>query len=626
MKNPIVTAGTVSMLLLLMAGCGSSGSSGPPPPMIATTSLPGGTIGTAYSQSIEVTGGTPPFAWTVSSGTLPDNLTLGNSSSTEVALSGTPDRVQPNVAFSITVTDANQRTSTQSFSLSIAGTPSVAVTQSGALQGMATGNLYAFRGIPFAAPPVGNLRWKAPQPPASWEGVRDATKFGNVCPQINSARQYAGDEDCLVLNVYVSQTPPNQTQPVMVFFHGGGNVNGDTQYTPTSLDAPPLADQGVVLVTAEYRLGFLGFLATPQLAAESGSTGDYALRDMIAALTWVHQNIAAFGGDPTHVMLFGQSAGAFNIQMLMASPLVPQGLYAVAGMESGAAPLASDTTWFPTYAGAQAGSAPFISAMGCAAAADVLACLRAVPAETIVNYATRGVYLTGLGPGIGSPFLPVDSILYLQQNGPPVPLLIGSNGEEWSLSDSPTAQMDAAAYAAAIHQRFDQFGPNVANNVLALYPTSAYASPAYALIAVDGDYQLGCELRSVVRAAAVSTNHKPIWRYLYTKTFENDPNEVVYGAFHTAELFFLFGNFNDGQQPGGGLVYTPSAADLTFSQSLMGYWTRFAATGNPNGAGAVAWPPYDPSTDSMLQLDDTFVAINGYHNPQCDYLVTLPQP
>jgi para-nitrobenzyl esterase len=508
-----------------------------------------------------------------------------------------------------------------------ANTSTIACTQSGAVQGVVVGNLVAFRGIPFAAPPVGNLRWKAPQPPVSWQGVRDASTFGNVCPQINSAGVYAGDEDCLVLNVFVSQTPPNHSQPVMVFFHGGGNVNGDTQYTPTSLDAPPLADQGVVVVTAEYRLGLLGTLATPQLTAEGGGTsGAYILLDMIAALTWVKQNIAAFGGDPTHVMLFGQSAGSFNIQILFAAPGA-LGLYSSAGMESGAVPLASTTTWFLSFADVQAKSPQLISDLGCAGAADVLACLRAVPAETIVNYQFQ-VPPTQLpsGPGIGNPVAPMDSILYLQQNGAPVPLLIGSNREEWSIRDSPTAPLDAAGYATAVHQRFDPLGAGVANQVLALYPAASYATPAYALIAVDGDYQLTCELRTAARAAITAANHKPVWRYLYTHTFENDPNLAVFGAFHTAELFFLFGNFNDGLQPGGGVVYNPSQADLTFSQALMGYWTRFAATGNPNGAGAVAWPEYDPNTDSMLELDDTFAPINGYHNPQCDYLTTLTQP
>jgi para-nitrobenzyl esterase len=503
-------------------------------------------------------------------------------------------------------------------------TATIKCTQSGALQGVATGSLYAFRGIPYAAPPVGNLRWKVPQPPVSWKGVRDASTFGNVCPQIDSAGLYAGNEDCLVLNVFVSQTPPNQQQPVMVFFHGGGDTNGDTQFTPTSLDAPPLASQGVVVVTAEYRLGLLGFLAHPLLTAEGGgASGHYALTDMIAALTWVKQNIAAFGGDPTHVMLFGQSAGSVNVQMLLAAPAA-QGLFSAAGMESGSIP-SLGWYWLPPFSTAEASGQQIASALGCGTAADVLACLRAIPANTLVNLPNYFSYL--YGPGVGSTFLPVHPFTYLQQNGSPVPLLIGSNREEWSLFDDPNtnAQMDATAYATAIHQRFDPFGAGVANQVLSLYPAAAYSSPAYALIAVDTDFNMTCEVRSGARAAA-GANKKPVWRYFYTHAFANDPSELPYGAFHTAELFFVFGNFNDGQQPGGGLVYTPSQADLTFSQSLMGYWTRFAATGNPNGAGAIVWPAYNTSTDSMLQLDDTFVAINGYNNPQCDYLVTLPQP
>jgi len=610
--------------ILIALGCGGSGSS-VPTLNITTASLPGGTIGSTYTQTIQSTGGVAPFTWSVASGALPDNLTLASSSGNSVTLSGVPDQVQSGVAFTIRVTDSKGASSSQPYMVTIQGAAGIVQTQYGALQGALTANgLYAFRGVPFAAPPVGNLRWKVPQPPNSWKGIRDASTFGNVCPQINGAG-YAGDEDCLVLNVFVSQAPPNQNQPVMVFFHGGADLNGDTQYTPTNVDAPPLANQGVVVVTAEYRLGLLGWLAHPLLTTEGGgASGHYGLMDMVAALTWVKQNIAAFGGDPTHVMLFGQSAGSVNVQTLLVAPAA-QGLFSAAGMESGSIPSAG-WYWLPPFATAEASGQQIASALGCGTAADVLGCLRAIPANTLVNLPNYFSYL--YGPGVGSTFLPVHPFTYLQQNGPPVPLLIGSNGQEWSLNDDPNANagMDAAAYATAVHQRFDQFGAGVANQVLALYPASAYSSPAYALIAVDTDFNMTCEVRSGARAAATATNHKPVWRYFYTKIFENDPNEAVYGAFHTAELFFLFGNFNDGQQPGGGLVYTPSAADFTFSQSLMGYWTRFAATGNPNGGGAVAWPPYDPSADSMLQLDDIFLAINGYDNPQCDYLVTLPQP
>jgi para-nitrobenzyl esterase len=208
----------------------------------------------------------------------------------------------------------------------------------------------------------------------------------------------------------------------MVFFHGGGNFAGNAHDSPTQLDVPPLANQGVVVVTAQYRLGILGFLTTPQLAAEDvSSAGAYAMLDMIAALKWVQQNIAAFGGDPTRVLLFGQSAGSFNIQMLLAAPPA-QGLFSAAGMVSGAAPLASQTTWLLSNSAAAATTGPFISAMGCSNAADVLTCLRGVPVTTIVNYSGN----ISLGPGFGTPFFPIDSFAYLQQHGSPVPLLIGS--------------------------------------------------------------------------------------------------------------------------------------------------------------------------------------------------------
>ena len=205
--------------------------------------------------------------------------------------------------------------------------------------------------------------------------MRDATKFGNVCPQINSAGHLPRIEDCLVLDVFVSQTPPSQSLPVMVFLHGGGNKNGDTQFTRTNLDAPPLANQGVIVVTVEYRLGMLGFFANPLLTPEgSGASGHYGLVDMIAALNWVQQNIAAFGGDPKHVMLFGQSAGSADIEILLATPAA-QGLFSAAAMESGPIPAGG----LPSFSSLETADQTFVSSLGCTSAAGVLACLRAVP-------------------------------------------------------------------------------------------------------------------------------------------------------------------------------------------------------------------------------------------------------
>lgn len=485
-------------------------------------------------------------------------------------------------------------------------TATIKCTQSGAVQGVAAGNLYAFRGIPYAAPPVGNLRWKSPQPPASWNSVRDASVFGNVCPQFNFGGQQVGNEDCLTLNVYVSQNPLNQKQPVMVSLHGGSNSQGDAQ-----LSMPMLALQGVVVVTVQYRLGMLGFFGNALLTTEGGgASGHYGLADQVAALQWVHNNVAAFGGDPQHVMLFGQSAGGWDVETLLASPSA-QGLFSVAGDESGPVPSGR----LPSLSSLETADLAFVATAGCSGVVDVLACMRAVPADTIVNLQAGYHFYSATG----SPFLPTDPFLSLQQNGSPVPLLIGSNREEFALFESPTSGIDDTAYIAAVHQRFDPFGAGVANQVLALYPSSAYNNPAYALIGVDTDFNFTCETRNIARAAA-SSNRKPVWRYLYTHVMENDANLQALRSFHAQETSFVFDSFSG---LGG---YTPTQAEVTLANDIMGYWTRFAATGDPNGPGAVAWPQYDPSTDSMLQIDDTQVTINGYNNPQCDYLSPLPQP
>jgi para-nitrobenzyl esterase len=498
---------------------------------------------------------------------------------------------------------------------------SIVGTQSGAVQGVVEGDLIAFRGIPYAAPPVGNLRWRPPVRPVPWQGIRDASQFGNVCPQIDFNGQVVGKEDCLTLNIFARLTPsPGAPQPVMVFLHGGGNRSGSAQ--DPILDLPPLATHGVVVVTLEYRLGILGFLAHPLLTAEGdGSSGDYGLLDMIAALTWVQKNIAAFGGDPRHVMLFGQSAGSNDIHFLLASPAA-QGLFFTAGMESGV-----NTPPQTTLAAAEAGSAPFVTAVGCNTASDVLACLRAVPADTIVNFNFHFRHEIVLGPGVGSSFLPAEPFVVLQQQGSPVPLLLGSTREEWAgISDNPNTPLDAAGYAVAIHARFDQFGVNVSDQVLALYPASAYDTPEYALIAVDSDFNMTCEVRTVAGVIA-GANRPPIWRYLYTHRFENDAGLNASRAFHTAELNFVFGNFSLISPPFANAVnYMPTPAEVTFTSDMMGYWTRFAATGDPNGAGAAQWPRYDAQSEGMLQLDNTFTPINGYHIPQCAYLATLPQP
>ena len=214
--------------------------------------------------------------------------------------------------------------------------PIVVRTRSGLVQGEISEQLRSFRGIPYAAPPVGDLRWRPPARVASWNGVHDASAFGDMCIQIDANNNLVGSEDCLTLNVFTASSGPVNNQPVTVFFHGGGNKRGAAKQP--WFDHPRLATKGVIVVTADYRLGALGFFAHPLLTAEGGgSSSNYGLMDQIATLRWVQDNIRAFGGDPDRVMLFGQSAGSSDIQGLLTSPLA-RGLFSRAGMESGTIP------------------------------------------------------------------------------------------------------------------------------------------------------------------------------------------------------------------------------------------------------------------------------------------------
>jgi para-nitrobenzyl esterase len=488
----------------------------------------------------------------------------------------------------------------------------VVCTQSGQVQGSIEGDLRVFRGIPYAAPPVGNLRWRPPAPPLEWSGIRDASMFGNECPQMDS-NQVIGNEDCLVLNIFAAATPSPAKQPVIVFFHGGGNTGGTTQRN--TYDTPPLANHGVIVVTAEYRVGLLGFFANPLLTTEDGlSSGNYNLLDQIAALKWVQKNIAAFGGDPTRVLMYGQSAGSADVQALLVSPPA-QGLFSAAATDSGLL-LHGNVL---TLAAVEALDQPFVSSVGCASATDVLACLRAVSAETIVsNQDPYSANTLVIEPRV----IPADPFDVLQQHGSPVPYLTGGTREEFSLlGDDPNAAIDANGYLAALHSRFDPYGATVAAQVMVLYPETDYGSFAYALIAVDSDLNGACLERDIARAAS-GPSRPPVWRFLFTHQFENDAGLAAFKAFHGAELFFVLGNVQTAPAAAG---YIPTAAELAFAEQMMGYWTRFATTGDPNAAGATVWPRYDPATDAMLQLDEVQTVINGYHNSQCDYFATLPQ-
>lgn len=485
----------------------------------------------------------------------------------------------------------------------------LALTREGAVQGARAGETWAFKGIPFAAPPAGERRWQPPTPAPCRSSTLEATAFGPACPQLEES-QLIGDEDCLYLNVWTPAAPRTQGPlPVMVFLHGGGNVQGATgERLPDGsflYDGGLLSQKGnVVMVTAAYRLGPLGFLVHPALAGENphGSAGNYGLLDQIAALRWLQANVAAFGGDPARVMVFGESAGAVDTCMLLVSPLA-KGLFSRALMESGAcvaAPRALRESEGKTVA----------EKAGCASAPSPAACLRALSAEAILRAVPGTVSvatpeLNNYGPvvdGYVIPDAPRDLLAEGKHNR--MPFIAGNNSDETSRS-IPRIQ-GCEAYAAAVRGFF----PAIAARIIEVYPCASYASPQKALTAVTSDPRFVCTARLAVRAAA-NGQDEPIYRFQYSHTIDS-PLTRQFGAFHGAEVLFVFQNLGIGG-------YRPSAADEAVADAFLGYWTRFAATGDPNGSGLPAWPRYDASRDTYLDIAAKITAGEGLRTRECDF-------
>lgn len=479
----------------------------------------------------------------------------------------------------------------------------VVVTDRGAVRGERSGGTYAFKGIPYAAPPVGALRWRAPEDAVCWDGIRSATDYGPACPQLDEGA-VIGAEDCLTLNVWTpTTTPADGGLPVMVFIHGGGNAQG-TSSQPI-YDGRRLAEAGVVLVTFNYRLGPLGFLAHSALAAESaaGASGNYGILDQIAVLRWVQRNAHAFGGDPGRVTIFGESAGAVDTCVLLASPLAA-GLFHRALMESGAC-LGGNLQ------GAGRTAERYVAASPCAGVGDIAACLRGLDAETALRVlpASVGVVSAGenqYGPvvdGYVLPRAPIDQIAAGEHNH--VPLIVGVNAEETGQS-APRITSEVQYRAAVIAQ----FGPVLGERILARYPVEEYGSPRAALVAVTSDARFVCTARRSARTVAAH-QQEAVYRYLFTQRLRGQA--AALGAFHGLEVVFVFGTLG----ARGGI--TPSAEERALSDAMIGYWTRFAATGDPNGAGSTPWPVFDPQPDTHLVLGTPITSGAGIRAAQCNF-------
>jgi para-nitrobenzyl esterase len=462
------------------------------------------------------------------------------------------------------------------------------------VRGVATGTIHEFLGIPYAAAPVGELRWRPPQEPERWHGVRDATSFGAHCPQVATPfGTPSTTEDCLFLNVF---TPAKTNEgrphllPVMVWIHGGGLVVGESDgYDPSKLVA-----EDVIVVTINYRLGELGFLAHSALAAETpnGAAGNYGLLDQQAALRWVQRNIRAFGGDPDNVTIFGESAGGLSVHSQLASPLAA-GLFHRAIVESGAYSLVQ-----PSLAAAEAAGAALAASAGCVDPSTAAACLRSLSVAAILAHQPAGTMV----PNLDGFVLPqtVGSAFGTGQFNR-VPVIEGSNHDEWRLFVAQTEAttgipLTAAGYIPAIAATLGVPLP-VAAAIANEYPLAAYQSPSVALGAVGTDVVFACNARLSSRMLS---------RYVPTFQYEfDDPNAPMLffssisfptGAYHASELQYIF-HVLETPVPSPGL--TPAQRQL--SETMMDYWTQFARSGDPNSHGTPAWPLYS-SSDQFQSL------------------------
>lgn len=498
------------------------------------------------------------------------------------------------------------------------GDPDVVVTEAGEIRGATSDGVRAFLGIPYAAPPVGERRFRAPEPHACWDGVRPAVEYGRGCPQILPSGSRVGSEDCLFANVWTPTTATTK-RPVMVFIHGGAYEFGSgsqdlvLEGTGNLYEGRTLAaEHDAIVVTFNYRLGALGFLAHPALSAEdpNGSSGNYGTLDQIALLQWIQTNIGAFGGDPDRVMVFGESAGGLSTCLLMATPLA-RGLFHAAIIESGGCQVASQPSRF-------AQGERVADTLDCdnGTDAETAACMRQRSAFDYVVRVAAGV--TGPepsrmwemlhGPNIdGHVFVEPPLVTLREGRGANVPVIVGSNADEFEIFLPPMSF--CSDYYAFIGVTFG----NRADEVIARYSCFDHATPRQATVAVMTDHMFTCEARRIARAAA--RGGAAARRYLFTRTYTDHPLGLL-ESFHVAELPFVFRTFDV-------VGYQPTADDVELSRQLGGYWARFAASGDPDGGGAPAWPLYDATADTALRLDVPLATANRVRTEKCDFWDTF---
>lgn len=455
----------------------------------------------------------------------------------------------------------------------------------------------AFLGIPYAAQPVGDLRWQPPRPPIAWRGVRKAAAYPPACPQTPSPwlpemlgrKTMETNEACLYVNVWTPDISRSARAPVMVWVHGGGNVEGSGEWPSLG---ETLARHGVVVVSFNYRLGVFGFLALPALSKESSyhASGNYGQLDQIEALKWVRRNISRFGGDPANVTVFGASSGSLDICNLMASPLAA-GLYQRVILQSG---VCVDSV-YPTLHQAEANGARFARDLGSRGETPSLVTLRSLPVEHVLQAAAADSQLD-LEPVIDGWVLPEQpAITFARGRQSKVPVIVGSNANEVSIFAS--SLVGGKSYRPKTVSQYQEwlrreFG-SLSDRVFAAYPARTDQAVLSVFNTMDTDLQFGFGARLLAQETTAIGQRVFLYRFTYTGT----GRFAELGAFHSEESMFLSKKY--------WTSWVPQPSDNKLSETMIGYWVQFAKTGDPNAEALPYWPAFRPVTYMCQQLGRT---------------------
>ena len=480
---------------------------------------------------------------------------------------------------------------------------------SGTLVG-SDGQVRAYKGIPYAAPPVGDLRWKPPQPAKSWDDVREAHQFSPVCPQPGpqgTAQAEEQSEDCLYLNIWTGAASPEERRPVMLWIHGGTLISGSGS-RPT-YDGTALAGKGAVLASINYRLGPLGYLAHPDLSAESehGSSGNYGLLDQIAALQWVQRNIASFGGDPDRITIFGESAGSWSVCYLVATPLA-KGLFHQAIGESGGAfsPMAHLKEDPLGVGPAEAVGMRFATALRTDGESATLEVMRGKSAQEIIDtfYSLSDTRIILRGTVDGWVFSDQVYAIFARGEQNDVPTIVGSNADEGTVFVA-RAPDSRKAYQERAREKYEQ----LSDEFFAQYPVGSDEDTRGAFLGETRDELFTWQMRTWARM--MKTVSSQAYLYFFSRVPPRPERETL-GSYHGAEIPYAFNHVE-------AMGWTLEDSDVQLSRIMSDCWLNFASSGDPNGEGLPVWPPYRLVEEPYMHFGDTVEPGQGFLSREFDF-------